>query len=93
MGLSVHALTFVPLHGMGFCSKIKPSYNIPVSLVCLYIFYNTYLVCIIVIKLTCFELKSLSKSVISDNLLSRACYGIMRARSEVNVHFHTNEST
>jgi len=25
--------------------------------------------------------------------ISRVCYGIMRARSEVNVHFHTNEST
>ena len=24
---------------------------------------------------------------------SRVCYGIMRASLEVNVHFHTNEST
>ena len=30
---------------------------------------------------------------IERTLYSRVCYGIMRARSEINVHFHTNEST
>ena len=42
-----------------------------------------------------FELDSMKSRCDIDNVkqISRVCYGIMRASLEVNVHFHTNEST